>query len=249
MVDSVKRNERRRNFYESIRKDPEEFMQIHGRKCPIHVDPVLARNANSANTLRKWQGDPNILIDRFDVRAHLDYIPEAKVLDKEMPIESVEELQCEYERYRILGVNEFQKVTEKSFLSSIAAKEFWPSSGNTSIKAELEKKKKSAEKKAAIGFSYDSETATNSKYLPDSDSDSEDELDEAEDFDLNIDLDGMNAEQVAGLNKIGQKYRIVGGSYINLLKMDRKEQLETAEIKEIDRAKLALSVKFMHKLL
>src|SRR3569623_1011770 len=83
MVDSVKRNERRRNFYESIRKDPEEFMQIHGRKSPIHMDHVLARNANSSNTLRKWQGDPNILIDRFDVRAHLDYIPEAKV-DKEM---------------------------------------------------------------------------------------------------------------------------------------------------------------------
>lgn len=83
MVDNVKRHERRRNFYESIRKDPEEFMQVHGRKAPIHLDPSLARSANAPNILRKWQGDPNILIDRFDVRAHLDYIPDSKGLDKD----------------------------------------------------------------------------------------------------------------------------------------------------------------------
>lgn len=52
----------------------------------------------------------------------------------------------------------------------------------------------------------------------------------------------MTAEQVSNLNKIGQNFRVVGGSFINLLKMDYKEQIETAEIKEIDRAKLALSV-------
>lgn len=27
---------------------------------------------------RKWQGDPQVLIDRFDARAHLDFIAEVK---------------------------------------------------------------------------------------------------------------------------------------------------------------------------
>lgn len=90
------------------RKDPEQFMQIHGRKCQIHVDPAVARAAEASNILfvipfkifreaghriafkpshtnfnlfteifrRKWQGDSKVLIDRFDARAHLDYIME-----------------------------------------------------------------------------------------------------------------------------------------------------------------------------
>ncbi|VDN32338.1 unnamed protein product [Gongylonema pulchrum] len=67
---------------------------------------------------RKWQGDPNILIDRFDVRAHLDYIPETKVDLNDSgsarcyaagATMDVEELQCEYERYRILVLNEFER--------------------------------------------------------------------------------------------------------------------------------------------
>ena len=30
-----------------------------------------------------WPGDQNIMIDRFDVRASLDYIPELKAHEKE----------------------------------------------------------------------------------------------------------------------------------------------------------------------
>lgn len=51
-------------------------MQVHGRKTVIHMDAAVAKAAEASNILRKWQGDPNVLIDRFDVRAHLDYIPE-----------------------------------------------------------------------------------------------------------------------------------------------------------------------------
>ena len=54
-----------------------------------------------------WQGNPAIMIDRFDVRAHLDYIPE--VTKREEPEEelSYEERQINYERYRILVQNDF----------------------------------------------------------------------------------------------------------------------------------------------
>lgn len=53
-----------------------------------------------------WQGQQDNLIDRFDVRAHLDYIP--PVIKPQEPEDiSVEERQCNYERYRILAQNDF----------------------------------------------------------------------------------------------------------------------------------------------
>lgn len=59
-----------------------------------------------------WQGDTNNMIDRFDVRAHLDYIPEVRI--PEIPPEelSPEERQCNYERYRILAQNVFLGISK-----------------------------------------------------------------------------------------------------------------------------------------
>ena len=45
------------------------------------------------------------MIDRFDVRAHLDFIPEVKSDNNEPP--SAEERMLNYERYRILVQNDF----------------------------------------------------------------------------------------------------------------------------------------------
>lgn len=57
-----------------------------------------------------WQGQKDNLIDRFDVRAHLDYIP--TVMPKpDQPVEDdvldLEERSMNYERYRVLAQNEF----------------------------------------------------------------------------------------------------------------------------------------------
>ena len=54
-----------------------------------------------------WQGDSEVLIDRFDGRAHLDYIPEHKSSPDVLPPTELEERQANYERYRILVQNEF----------------------------------------------------------------------------------------------------------------------------------------------
>lgn len=53
-----------------------------------------------------WQGNQEIMIDRFDARAHLDFIREPKK-DDEDEVLSNEERQLNYERYRILVQNEF----------------------------------------------------------------------------------------------------------------------------------------------
>uniref|UniRef100_A0A915DH80 Suppressor of white apricot N-terminal domain-containing protein n=1 Tax=Ditylenchus dipsaci TaxID=166011 RepID=A0A915DH80_9BILA len=275
LVDCSKRHERRKNFYESIRRDPDEFMQIHGRRATIHMDAAVANAAESSNILRKWQGDPNVLIDRFDARSHLDQIvelPKAEAKAKQAFTEDPIELQCEFERYRILIFNEFMKVSEKTCLQQIAAKEFWPGGSNTGAsihKKELEKKKKSVESKAAIGFSYgDSDVVSGSsvsnnkfnnkfgnngknnsaakgKSVEGESESEEDELaEEQEEIDQRVDVDSISAEQAAELSKIGAKYSIAGpgGVFLKLCRMDRKEQDEQAQIREIDKAKLALSV-------
>lgn len=54
-----------------------------------------------------WQGNTDIMIDRFDVRAHLDMIPEVQFSDKIHEDLSYEERQINYERYRILVQNDF----------------------------------------------------------------------------------------------------------------------------------------------
>ncbi|KAL7073201.1 hypothetical protein ACQ4LE_007076 [Meloidogyne hapla] len=255
LVDSAKRHERRRQFYESVRREPDEFMQLHGQHMHIHVDPAIAEAAESPNILRKWQGDDKILIDRFDVRVHLEQIQDApsKQSRRNLLKDDVMELQCDYERYRILVFNEFKKVSESNFLSQIAAKEFWPtksSSPSSTYKKEREKKKNLADKRAAIAFSYgDSEVIRSSntgkdwkvRRINDVSSSDDDELDETEEMDPVIDTSLLNAESSAFLNKIGTKYNITSGAFLQLLNLDQKEQTSTAQIKEIDKAKLALS--------
>jgi splicing factor, arginine/serine-rich 16 len=61
-----------------------------------------------------WQGDSTNMIDRFDVRAHLDFIPDIKFPDIPPEELSPEERQCNYERYRILAQNIFLGISKYS---------------------------------------------------------------------------------------------------------------------------------------
>lgn len=63
-----------------------------------------------------WQGDHSNVIDRFDVRAHLDIIPEVKNRDVSTENLSQEERNCNYERYRILAQNLFLSISTSSIL-------------------------------------------------------------------------------------------------------------------------------------
>ena len=55
-----------------------------------------------------WRGDRDSMIDRFDVRAHLDDIPAITSNGEDAAEEEVwEERQCNYERYRIIIQNDF----------------------------------------------------------------------------------------------------------------------------------------------
>lgn len=64
-----------------------------------------------------WQGNQDVLIDRFDVRAHLDYIPEVIPNKKDEEEITPEDRQINYERYRILAQNDFLGGNVNIFLS------------------------------------------------------------------------------------------------------------------------------------
>lgn len=92
-----------------------------------------------------WQGHADNLIDRFDVRAHLDYIPPHVPRDNED--DSYEERQCNYERYRILAQNTFLGINEEKFLKQLHLEEQF---GYT-VDNDKEKKRKQG---AAIGNNF-----------------------------------------------------------------------------------------------
>jgi len=59
-----------------------------------------------------WQGNKENMIDRFDGRAHLDYIPDIvhRESDEELDRDELREQRlANYERYRILVQNDFLK--------------------------------------------------------------------------------------------------------------------------------------------
>uniref|UniRef100_S4R4S1 Suppressor of white apricot N-terminal domain-containing protein n=1 Tax=Petromyzon marinus TaxID=7757 RepID=S4R4S1_PETMA len=155
MVDYKKRVERRREYYEKIKKDPAQFLQVQGRECTPHRprSPTLPMRERPCRRM-PWQGDSNNMIDRFDVRAHLDFIPEFKGLAAGDSVwEDGDERRCNYERYRCLVQNEFAGISEEQCLYQIYMDELYGTATNPRILEE--EKKKLAEKRATIGYTYE----------------------------------------------------------------------------------------------
>ncbi|KAJ3590533.1 hypothetical protein NHX12_008483 [Muraenolepis orangiensis] len=198
MVDYKRRGERRREYYEKI------------------VSPLLM----------PWQGDANNMIDRFDVRAHLDYIPPytPPLLATVSPEQESEERKCNYERYRGLVQNDFANISEEQCLYQIYLDELY---GGLPRPNEDEKKKL-GEKKAAIGYTYEDSTVEEPEPTSDKDEDnsenSESEEDEGiPDIDVEVDVDELNQEQELDLNKIATPYGMAEGDFVRMLRKDKDE--------------------------
>ncbi|XP_058171197.1 CLK4-associating serine/arginine rich protein [Anopheles ziemanni] len=164
LVDYRKRAERRQDFYERIKADPTQFLQVHGRKCKVHLDASVATAAENPAIMMPWQGQKDNMIDRFDVRAHLDYIPPVPRTDPEaadQQEEDADERAMYYERYRVLAQNEFLGTVEEKFLHQLYLEEQF--GVNAQVEAETKAAAAASKKKssagAAIGYTYE-ETET-----------------------------------------------------------------------------------------
>uniref|UniRef100_A0A672UNL9 CLK4 associating serine/arginine rich protein n=1 Tax=Strigops habroptila TaxID=2489341 RepID=A0A672UNL9_STRHB len=247
MVDYKKRAERRREYYEKIKKDPAQFLQVHGRACKIHLDSAVALAAESPVNMMPWQGDTNNMIDRFDVRAHLDYIPSytPALLNPISPEQECDERKCNYERYRGLVQNDFAGISEEQCLYQIYIDELY---GGLQ-KPNEDEKKKLAEKKASIGYTYEDSTVAEldnnvEKRGEEEDSEEDSNTDEDEvipDIDVEVDVDELNQEQVADLNKQATTYGMAEGDFVRMLRKDKEEAEAIKNAKALEEEKAMYS--------
>uniref|UniRef100_A0A1E1XRP2 Putative splicing factor arginine/serine-rich n=1 Tax=Amblyomma sculptum TaxID=1581419 RepID=A0A1E1XRP2_AMBSC len=246
LVDLKKRAERRKEFYERIKQDPAQFLQLHGRRCKIHIDLAIAQAADSPATMMPWQGNRDVMIDRFDVRAHLDMIPDYKPSD-DVPVlseeQKEEERQINYERYRTLVQNDFLGVSEDKFLHQIFLEERYGPVGKP-IGTTEEEKKKLAEKKVAIGYVYEDSTPT-----PSTSSNQNEEQEEEEDkedlsdidLDVTVDVNQLNIDQAREMNDHSHAYGMEATDFISYLHLDKEEQERLKQARELEEEKAMYS--------
>ncbi|XP_067875061.1 CLK4-associating serine/arginine rich protein [Heterodontus francisci] len=246
MVDYKKRAERRREYYEKIKKDPAQFLQVHGRACKIHLDSAVALAAESPLNMMPWQGDTNNMIDRFDVRAHLDYILEytPPFLSALSPDHDNDERKCNYERYRGLVQNDFAGIAEEQCLYQIYIDELY----GGMQKPNEDEKKKLAEKKASIGYTYDDSSVTTDDKIEERDEDEEEDSDEKSDsdeeipdIDVEVDVDELNSEQTLELNKLATTYGMSEGDFVRMLRKDKEEVEAIKHAKALEEEKAMYS--------
>lgn len=174
-----------------------------------------------------WQGQADNLIDRFDVRAHLDFIPQ--IINRDPEDESYEERQCNYERYRILAQNNFLSINEEKFLKQLHLEEQFGYTADN----EKEKKRKGG---AAIGFNYD-EPGKEILKTEKNDSDSDDS-DSDLDVDLCIDVSKIEQSQAHEMNRCGQQYGMCSNDFYSFLinDMEEAENIRIAREEEHEKA-------------
>ncbi|CAN6478632.1 unnamed protein product [Victoria cruziana] len=101
-----KRAQRRAVFLAKRRVDPQQLIQVAGSRCRVYRDDGLYQATQDQQGLIPWNGKQNILIDRFDGRALLDFIRDAdsrriRAQEKTEEEEELEEF-VNFERYRDL---------------------------------------------------------------------------------------------------------------------------------------------------
>ncbi|MGH0117939.1 UNVERIFIED_CONTAM: hypothetical protein FKN15_042714 [Acipenser sinensis] len=247
MVDYKRRAERRREFYEKIKKDPAQFLQVHGRAYKIHLDSAVALAAESPVNMMPWQGDANNMIDRFDVRAHLDYIPKytPPLISTVSSEQESDERKCNYERYRGLVQNDFASISEEQCLYQIYMDELY---GGLQ-KPNEEEKKKLAEKKVSIGYTYEDSTVTEADSPSDKGEEEEednsetDEDEEIPDIDVEVDVDELAEEQVLEVNKLATSYGMAEGDFVRMLRKDKQEVEAIKHAKALEEEKAMYSVR------
>lgn len=154
IVDYRKRAERKHDYYEKVKQDPTKFMQIHGCKAKINIDENGLLSDNQLSMM-PWQGDKSNMIDRFDVRAHLDFIQDVKNTPKIDVTTDKEERKINYERYRVLVYNQHKNISEQQHLKSIFINESYPDAANSTKQEQEAKKQLLSASKAKIGFQYE----------------------------------------------------------------------------------------------
>lgn len=196
-----------------------------------------------------WQGQVDNLIDRFDVRAHLDYIPPVTKSEPEEP--SQEERSCNYESFRILAQNDFLGINEDKYLHQLHLEEQY---GVNAQQLEFEKAKKKSNSAnsggAAIGYTYDqgdgadqNQSGFNSAAIIASAAGgnaTQDESDSDIDVDVSIDISKIDTQQAHELNGCGRSYGMQSNDFYSFLTKDADEAESLRMAREEEQEKIIL---------
>lgn len=187
-----------------------------------------------------WQGQQDNLIDRFDVRAHLDFISSVIKTDGVDEV-SQEERQCNYERYRILAQNDFLAITEEKYLHQLHLEEQF---GINAHQMENEKTKKKTGG-VAIGYVYE-DNAANEPFAPNpsvtstAGNESGEESDSDIDMDVSIDISKIDTNQAHELNSFGRQYGMTSNDFYSFLTKDADEAESLRMAREEEQEKIML---------
>lgn len=201
-----------------------------------------------------WQGHADNLIDRFDVRAHLDYIPPV-TKSTEPPELSQEERQCNYESFRILAQNDFLGMSEDKFLHQLHLEEQY---GVNAQQLEMDRAKKKSNNSAssgiggsagaAIGYTYEDDLNDQVSNFNSSNiiasaaggNAGEEESDSDIDVDVAIDINRIDTQQAHDLNGCGRQYGMQSNDFYSFLTKDANEAESLRMAREEEQEKMML---------
>ncbi|BBH07803.1 hypothetical protein Prudu_019835 [Prunus dulcis] len=241
MMDAArKRAQRRAVFLAKRRGDPQQSIQVVGSRCRLYRDDGLYQASEDQQGLIPWNGKQDVLIDRFDGRALLDFIRESRHLRAQEKSEEEEELEefVNFERYRDLIKHRRRgcRLSQfKLFTSTVTDEEGLQHVNEeieTRVTAPFAPERSQMQQPSAVkgsysqvGFSYEGDGKEEAQFSDPDDNDEDEEEDEDED---DFNSDDSSDE---GMDKIAKEFGIK--RYGWLVYMDKKAKDEEKRQKEV----------------
>ncbi|CDP02494.1 unnamed protein product [Coffea canephora] len=229
MMDAARKRAQRRAVYLAKRRgDPQQSIQAVGSRCRIYRDDALYHATQDQQGLIPWNGKQDILIDRFDGRALLDFIRDSSSRHIRVPEKSEEEEELEefvnFERYRDLIKHRRRGFADDEALQHVDQEieaKINPFGSDRSHPPQPVANKGSY---SQVGFSYDGD---GKEETHDSDGEEEDEDEDDEDDD-EFNSDDSND---VGMESIAKEFGVK--RYGWLVYMDKKAKEEERRQKEV----------------
>ncbi|XP_025793136.1 CLK4-associating serine/arginine rich protein isoform X2 [Panicum hallii] len=231
LMDAARRRAQRRAAYLARRRgDPQQALQVSGTRCRVYRDDALYQATEDQQGLIPWNGKQDVLIDRFDGRALLDFIrdPSSRPFRVQEKSEEEEELEefVNFERYRDLIKHRRRGFSDEAGLQHVVqeleAKAVLPFSFE---KPQSSQPPASKGAYSQVGYSYKGD---GNEEPEDLNSDDDDEEEEDDDDDKDFSSDDSNDERMESIAKeFGVK------RYNWLVYMDKKAKEEEKRQKEI----------------
>ncbi|EXB54404.1 hypothetical protein L484_011067 [Morus notabilis] len=235
MMDAArKRAQRRAIFLAKRRGDPQQSIQLVGTRCRLYRDDGLYHATEDQQGLIPWNGKQDVLIDRFDGRALLDFIREPgsrhfRAQEKSEEEEELEEF-VNFERYRDLIKHRRRGFTDEEGLQHVDQElEAKVTASFAPQRSQVAQPPATKGSYSQVGFSYegDGKEETHVSDHDDIDEDDDDDDNDDEDDD-DFNSDDSNDE---GMDKIAKEFGVQ--RYGWLVYMDKKAKEEEKRQKEV----------------